>query len=348
MVIIIACIDYITPTEFSIRLFYMVPLFLSVWDGRGIIPGLYFSIICALVYFYGESLQGNIHLHGFSLIWEFIVVWSFNIAFVIIVDELNKFHLSLLKLNEELEKVNNQKDKFFSIIAHDLRSPFQGFLGLTKSFAKEASSYSVQEIAQLGNEMHQTADNLFNLLKNLLEWAQIQKGDFSFQPKGFLLSDQIAENVEVIKKRSQQKGISISNTITDIMHAYADKNMINSVIINLLSNAVKFTNRNGTVTISAKGIKGQMIEVSIRDTGVGMPKSMVEKLFKLGEKTGRKGTKNEPSTGLGLLLCQEFVEKNGGKIWVESEEEVGSTFYFTLPEKDGCACQKSIRVENNL
>jgi signal transduction histidine kinase len=335
MVIIIAYIDYITPAEFSVRLFYMVPLFLSVWDGRGIIPGLYFSILCVLVNFYGDSLQGNIHLHGFSLIWEFIVVWSYNIVFVIIVDKLNKYHLSSLKLNEELEKVNNQKDKFFSIIAHDLRSPFQGFLGLTKSFAQEASSYSAQEIAQLSDEMYQIANNLFNLLKNLLEWAQIQKGDISFQPKEFLLSDQIAENVEVIKKRSQQKGISISNMITDIFSVYADKNMTNSVIINLLSNAVKFTNRNGTVTINAKEIKDQMIEVSIRDTGVGIPKSMLEKLFILGEKTGRKGTDGELSTGLGLLLCQEFVEKNGGKIWVESEEGVGSTFYFTLPEKDG-------------
>jgi signal transduction histidine kinase len=335
MIIIIAYIDYITPAEFSIRLFYMVPLFLSVWDGRGIIPGLFFSIICTLVFFYGESLQGNIHWHGFSLIWEFIVVWSYNIAFVIIVDKLKKFTLALSKLNEELEKVNNQKDKFFSIIAHDLRSPFTGFLGLTKNMVEEADSYSSEELAQASRVMYNAADNLFKLLQNLLEWAMMQSGSTSIVRIDILLSEMIATNVETIKVRSELKGISINNMAVDQIHAYADEKMVNSVLLNLLSNAVKFTPRNGAITVSAKEIEDKMIEISVRDTGIGMPKSIVEKLFILDKKIGRKGTDGELSTGLGLLLCKEFVEKNGGKIWVESEEGVGSTFYFTLPEKDG-------------
>ena len=331
MIIIIAYIDYLTPPEFSVRLFYWIPLFLSVWDGRGIIPGLYFSIICTLVYFYAESLQDNLHWHGFSLIWEFIVVWSFNIAFVIIVDKLKKFNLSLLKLNGELEKVNNQKDKFFSIIAHDLRSPFQGFLGLTQSFSEEASSYSAQELSQLSNEMHQMADNLFSLLNNLLEWAQMQKGSMSFQPKEHSLSDLIAGNVQSLKCRSNQKEVAIINKVVGFYQVYVDEEMINSVLLNLLSNAVKFTRRGGTVTIAVKKTENQMVEISVIDTGVGIQKSLISKLFKIGEKTGKKGTDGELSTGLGLLLCKEFIEKNGGRIWVESEEGVGSTFYFTLP-----------------
>jgi PAS domain S-box-containing protein len=235
------------------------------------------------------------------------------------------------KYAEDLRHLNDTKDKFFSIIAHDLKSPFQGFLGLTKSFAENAGSYPAQELAELSNAMHQAADNLFNMLNNLLEWAQMQKGAMSFQPKELSLSDLVAENVELIKGRSLQKGIAIINAASGPYYVCADEKMINSILLNLLSNAIKFTHRNGTVTISAGKIMDQMIEVAICDNGIGMQKSVVDKLFKIDEKTGRKGLDGELSTGLGLLLCKEFVEKNKGKIWAKSEEGVGSTFYFTLP-----------------
>jgi PAS domain S-box-containing protein len=247
------------------------------------------------------------------------------------VTKLKSTEAILKKLNAELNKSNSEKDKFLSIIAHDLKSPFQGFLSLTKSFAEEASSYSVQELAQLSNDMHQAADNLFNLLNNLLEWSQMQKGAMSFQQKELSLSELIAENVELIKGRSAQKGITVINAASGPFHIYADEKMINSVILNLLSNAIKFTYRNGTVTISSKKTEDQMIEIAICDTGIGMQKDLIERLFKAGEKTGKKGTDGELSTGLGLLLCKEFVEKHGGEIWVESEEGIGSTFYFSIP-----------------
>ena len=240
-----------------------------------------------------------------------------------------------LKLyTEELLTLNASKDKFFSIVAHDLKSPFLGFLGLTQTISEDASKISAQELAQIGSTMYQAADNLFNLLQNLLEWAQMQSGSINLMQKDISLSEMIAKNVEVIKDRSEQKKISINNMITDPIHAYADEKMINSVLLNLISNAVKFTHRNGTVTISAKRTEDQMIEISIRDTGVGMSKSVVDKLFKVGERIGTKGTDGELSTGLGLLLCKEFIDKNDGKIWVESEEGVGSTFYFTLRSRE--------------
>jgi signal transduction histidine kinase len=207
-------------------------------------------------------------------------------------------------------------------------------LSLTKSLAEEANSYSAQELAQLSNAMHQAADNLFNLLNNLLEWAQMQKGAMSFQPKELSLSDLIAKNVQTIKNRSEQKEVAIINTVVGSFYAYADEKMINSVLLNLLSNAVKFTQRNGIVTIRAKKMENQMIEISIGDTGLGMPKSLVEILFKVDKKTGRKGTDGELSTGLGLLLCKEFVEKHGGQIWAESLGNIGSTFNFTIPLSD--------------
>jgi PAS domain S-box-containing protein len=233
--------------------------------------------------------------------------------------------------NNQLQELNATKDKFFSIIAHDLKSPFHGFLGLTKIMVEEATSFTAEELADMNCKINQSANNLFTLLKNLLEWAQMQDGSMSFQKKDISISDLIAENVALIKERSAQKGITIINEISGSVHAFADDKMINSVSLNLLSNAVKFTHRDGTVTIKAKKTKNNMIEISVNDTGVGMGKSDIEKLFKIGEKTGTKGTEGELSTGLGLLLCKEFVEKHGGQIWVESQENIGSTFYFTLP-----------------
>jgi signal transduction histidine kinase len=215
-----------------------------------------------------------------------------------------------------------------------LKSPFLGFLGLTQTIAEDAGNLSIQELTKIGGAMYQSADNLFKLLHNLLEWALIQSGSASVVLKDISLTNMITENVEAIKVSSELKGISINNLTIDTIHAYADEKMINSVLLNLISNAVKFTHRNGTVTISAKRTEDQMIEISIRDTGVGMSKSVVEKLFKVGERIGTKGTDGELSTGLGLLLCKEFVEKNNGKIWVESEEGKGSTFYFTLRSRE--------------
>ena len=152
----------------------------------------------------------------------------------------------------------------------------------------------------------------------------------SFQPKEISLQILIVNNVEAIKWRSEQKTITVNNSVSGTFQVYADENMINSVLLNLITNAVKFTQRNGTITINAKKSSEEMVEISVSDTGIGMQNSEVGKLFKLSKRIHSEGTEGEESTGLGLLLCKEFVEKNGGKIWAESEEGNGSTFYFTL------------------
>jgi len=249
---------------------------------------------------------------------------------VIDLTEYKKIEASLNETTEKLKLLNDTKDKFFSIIAHDLRSPFQVFLSLTKTLAEDADSYTLKELSEAGESMYQTASNLFNLLKNLLEWAQIQKGSMSFQPEIFSISDLIFENVQILKKRGEQKGISIINNVSGTLQVYADEKMTNSILLNLLSNAVKFTKKDGVVTICAKELDNQMVEISVSDTGIGMEKSLVNKLFKVGEKVRTLGTDGELSTGLGLLLCKEFVEKQDGRISVESEEGKGSTLRFTL------------------
>jgi PAS domain S-box-containing protein len=255
------------------------------------------------------------------------IIGTFGIS--VDITENKKADEELKNKNRDLEKLNSEKDKLFSIIAHDLRSPFQGLLGLSHTLA--TNDMSPSEIKEYSTLLHGSAISLYSLLENLLEWAQFQKGSISFSPKSLCLSGLFSLNIDSISQRAFQKGITIFNEIPDDLVVYVDEKMINSVLRNLLSNAVKFTRKGGTVTGKARKIDSGMIEISVTDTGVGIPDSINAKLFNLGEKMGRPGTDNEPSTGLGLVLCKEFIEKNGGKIWVQSRENIGTTFYITLP-----------------
>jgi len=248
------------------------------------------------------------------------------------ITERKEAELIIQQQNNQLQELNATKDKFFSIIAHDLRSPFQGFLGMTEMMLENIGEFTTEELVKFIGEINQSAQNLYKLLQNLLDWAQLKKGSFSFTPEEFSLSTIVSENIEQINKRVLQKGITLINKVPEEQKVFVDGRMVNSILGNLLSNAVKFTRKEGEVTIKSKTINNNnMLEISVADTGIGMSDSFIKKLFKIDEKVGRKGTEGEPSSGLGLLLCKEFVEKHGGKIWVESEEEKGSTFYFTLP-----------------
>jgi PAS domain S-box-containing protein len=238
------------------------------------------------------------------------------------------------RTSKELEKLNSEKDKLFSIIAHDLRSPFHGLLGLTELMAKESHEMSSEEIKEYSKSLNSAVLNLYKLLENLLEWAQFQKGSLTFMPKSLNLSGIFLQSIDSIKQRAIQKGITIINEISENQIIYADEKMINSVLRNLLSNAVKFTPKGGRVIGKSREIEEGMVEISVTDTGIGIPGDTIRKLFMYSEKVGRKGTDNELSTGLGLVLCKEFVEKNGGRIWVESKEGNGSTFRFTLKKTE--------------
>ncbi len=235
--------------------------------------------------------------------------------------------------NKGLLKLNAEKDKFFSIIAHDLKSPFSGFLNLTELMADSTEKYSLAEFAEYSKTLNEAARHLYKLLENLLEWAQMQKGSISFLPKEFNLSTIALQNIEIISQRALQKKITIINEIPDSEIVYADEKMIGTVLRNLISNAVKFTRTGGRIIAKSERTFNRTLTVSVADNGVGIPENDLARLFKIEEKVSSRGTEDEPSTGLGLILCKEFVEKNGGKIWVESKEGVGSTFYFTLPVK---------------
>ena len=238
---------------------------------------------------------------------------------------------TLLESKDDLQKTNTEKDKFFSIISHDLRGPFNGFLGLSKLMAEESSDLTQEEIQKMAGAMRDSATNLFNLLENLLEWSRMQQGGIIFNPESIWLMSIMDESMHPVMDSADKKGVEISYEIPNNLEVFADQYMLASTIRNLASNAVKFTTKGGKVTIVANTIPGNSVEISVSDTGIGMSPEMVHDLFRLDVQTNRRGTENEPSSGLGLLLCKDFVEKHGGKLWVESEEGKGSVFYFTIP-----------------
>ena len=233
--------------------------------------------------------------------------------------------------NRELQKINAVKDGLFSIIAHDLRSPLAGFIGLTQIVAEELPSLTISEIQEIAVRMRKSATNLFQLLQNLLEWASIQKGTTPFEPKELALIPVVEQCISHLRESATIKGIQIINDISDEFVVIADLNLLCSVLRNLLSNAIKFTPKGGEVVLSAKITSNNSLEIAIKDNGMGMSPELVGQLFSLDYQTGRRGTEGEESTGLGLLLCKEFVEKHGGKIRVESRELAGSVFYFSVP-----------------
>jgi PAS domain S-box-containing protein len=233
--------------------------------------------------------------------------------------------------NIELKEINSQKDKLFSIIAHDLRSPFNSFLGLTELMEKELHQMTMGEIQTIAHNMKESATRIYNLLSNLLEWTRMQRGMIEVTPQHFLLNDVAQQCTEALMETALAKSIEITNGIPNDFEVFADPNMLQIIIHNLLTNALKFTPKQGKVTIKASRLNTDEIEISVSDTGIGMKEEMAENLFRIDVNSNRPGTNGEPSTGLGLLLCKEFIEKHHGEIKVTSEVEKGSTFSFTLP-----------------
>ncbi|MDO9255599.1 MAG: PAS domain S-box protein [Bacteroidales bacterium] len=236
--------------------------------------------------------------------------------------------------NEELLKTNAEKDKFFSILAHDLRSPFNAFLGLTQMMEEELPVLTLDEIKSYAVSMRKSANMLFHLLETLLEWSRMQRGLISYKPETVHLSNEISAGIELVRDAASKKLIEIRQNIPDTLFIKADAPMFESVMRNLMFNAIKFTPPNGEITLAAKKISDTMVQISVSDTGIGMDKHLINKLFQLDEQTHRKGTEGEPSTGLGLIICKDFVEKHGGAIWAESNVGKGSTFYFTIPSEN--------------
>ncbi len=239
--------------------------------------------------------------------------------------------------NKKLHDANFTKDRFFSIIAHDLRSPFTSILGFSRLLNEEYDDFSNDDRKMMIKQILTSTETTFQLLDNLLTWAKTQLGRTPFNPEYFDIESLIIETINLSIPQAKIKGISLKVLLIDKSSVFADVNMIRTVLRNLLSNSIKFSYEGAMITIEAFKVDDK-IRITVTDTGTGIEPKTLKALFSLDEKVcSTKGTANEKGTGLGLILCKEFVEKNGGSISVESIVGEGSKFSFTIPLKDGAA-----------
>jgi len=237
------------------------------------------------------------------------------------------------RILNELKELNSAKDKFFSIIAHDLHTPYQALLGFSEILAKQHRELEPDTREKIILSIRNAAKSSFYLMESLLAWARTKSGKIEYNPQNTTLSTLVFEAETSVKSSADKKGIALYNTIDKSFKVFADRPLLTTVVRNLLSNAVKFTQSGGNVVVRVNSIdnENRMIVVSVTDTGMGMTESQIETIFRIDKQTSTRGTQGEPGTGLGILLCKEFIELHGGKIWVESTKGVGTTFFFTIP-----------------
>lgn len=267
-----------------------------------------------------ESMIISFNWHGRKVACAII----HDISEKVVIEEKRK------ELTNELIEINKNKDKFFSIIAHDLKSPFQGLLGFSEILDEDFDELTDEERKRFIENIRSTSKVLYTLVDNLLQWSRLQTGRIEFNPEDIDIREIVERSVETLKGNIQKKKLSVENKIKENNILSADETMMQQVVQNLLSNAIKFTPCGGLIKIYDERKNGYYNFI-IEDNGVGIPENIITDLFKLDSHYTTNGTDNEEGTGLGLVLCKEFVEKNGGHISVDSKEGVGSKFIVELP-----------------
>lgn len=246
-------------------------------------------------------------------------------------DESERATTRVIKEKEaKLEELVATKDKFFNIVAHDLKNPFTSLLGASELLFENIDNISHENIKELAMILNDSAKGGYIILQNLLDWSRSQTGLLKIVPEKINLKNIVGENISNLKLTATNKQIKVYNEVNEDIFVFTDKNMTNSILRNLLSNAIKFTNKSGKVIASTTMTTNEVI-VTLKDSGIGIPGDRIKSLFSIDVKNSMPGTENEQGTGLGLKLCKEFVEKLGGRIWVESNDNIGSEFKFTIP-----------------
>ncbi|WP_192877708.1 MULTISPECIES: sensor histidine kinase [Arenibacter] len=297
-----------------------------------------FQLIRAFrIYQMGDSFVflKNSTFNNWFLVVSVLVISAISIGFIMLLKEVDQ--KTILKKNmiieqdkRKLEALNLTQNKLFSIIAHDLRSPFINILGLSDLLVGNIKDSDDPESEKYTELINSTAKNTLSLLDNLLNWAKSQTGELGFSPEKIRLSKVILEILELKMSLAKAKNISLNYSPTEEIELHTDKNILGTILRNLISNAIKFTNLDGHIEVVAK-VNQNQVEISISDNGVGMDKETIHKIFDLSANLTSRGTANENGSGLGLVLCKEFVKKLDGHLWVESEEGKGSNFKFMLP-----------------
>lgn len=222
------------------------------------------------------------------------------------------------------------KDKLFSIIGHDLKNPFNAVIGFSDLLLRRVKEKGYEELYRLTELLFDSSQTLYGLLENLLDWSRIQQGQKIVNPSEVDLHQLVDEIKNLFNLPAQRKGIVLKNLVSPDTRVWVDMNMLSTVVRNILGNAIKFTPREGFITMNSSVI-GNMVQVSISDTGVGMDQTQIQKVLDANSTLSTEGTDLETGTGLGLILCKDFIESNGGQIWARSEIGKGSVFYFTIP-----------------
>jgi len=232
----------------------------------------------------------------------------------------------------ELRVLNASKNKFFSIIAHDLKNPFHTVMGYSWLLSNDYELFTEEERRKFASDINQSTNNIFRLLQNLLEWSKSQTGRLVFTPKEIEFKRILENSVSVLRSLADQKNIVLKPDYNEDLILFADPLMIETVLRNLINNAIKFTPEDGLIEITANQIENH-ISICVKDSGIGISEEDAHNLFQIDSTVKRKGTNDEDGSGLGLILCKEFVHKNNGTIWVKSSLGSGSSFFFTVPAK---------------
>ncbi len=246
--------------------------------------------------------------------------------------EMEKANQKLVESEANLRQLNATKDKFFSIIAHDLKNPFNALLGFSEILATSAEEEKISDVKEYSKAVNDSAEKLYRLIDNLLEWSRTQTGKFSFNPNYFSVDKLINDELGIQSHTLKNKSIVAQMLTKDPITAYGDKTLIGTVLRNLISNAIKFSHPGGKIWIASR-VFNNHVEIAVTDSGVGIDPDRLPKLFNLESSQSTQGTWDEKGTGLGLLICKEFINKNNGDIWVESQLGKGTTFFFTVPIK---------------
>jgi two-component system, sensor histidine kinase and response regulator len=252
-----------------------------------------------------------------------------------LIQEKHMLQTTLAELNStnnELIEINKSKDRFISILAHDLKGPFSSVLGLLELLSKNIHNYSTDKIKERMNLIVKSTRDTYKLFEDILLWVKTESGNIEFNPKKHRFAEICSPVIEVLKQLANNKEININFLSPEDIYIFGDSNMIQTVLRNLISNAIKFTKKNGEINIMAEQGKTE-VTINVSDNGIGIPPELLNKLLNVSHRTTTDGTANEKGTGLGLLLCKELIEKHGGKLWVESELGKGSDFKFTIPNK---------------
>jgi signal transduction histidine kinase len=268
--------------------------------------------------------SSDIHDHKNTVVGKLLAIHDITHRF--------KLLETIRKSEESLRALNSEKDKLFSIIAHDLRSPISAFLSLTGLFLDDGQDMSRDEMREIALSMNRSAESLTGLLDNLLQWSRMQRNEVRIRPQDLDVNLLIERDLQIYTDSIKKKELTIETSIASNIKIFADENMFNTILRNLISNAIKFTQQGGKVVITADNADNGMVSVRISDNGIGMTEDMLANLFNFGSQISRPGTAGEPSSGLGLILCKDLTERNKGKLLVSSAPGKGSTFTVLLPQ----------------